>query len=283
MNLKIYKTLNDIMKICSFILAIISVQIISNIHFQQSDLPIVNKLIIFTIYMVPTILFILSILEFKKSNCIIKHPNIYDFKNIRVEYILFLFIGSIAIYILVNKYYFLGIYILLLAIEIIYMGFLNSAYLYKILVNPWDIAHRVRIEELGKYKKWRGFLYESLFSSITSLFIIIPIISLLVNWDLFGFNIITIGVVVVSFILYALNDRSFKQILDVKFNSFVKYEAKCIKRECSGKGTGGYYIVKVKDAYNIELSISFKDINLKEGQTINIIIGEKSHKIIDYY
>ncbi|MGL4654272.1 MAG: hypothetical protein ACRCWM_00070, partial [Sarcina sp.] len=180
-------------------------------------------------------------------------------------------------------YYFLGLYILLLAIEIMYIGFLNSVYLYKILINPWDVTHRVTIEELRKYKKWQGFLYEFLYSCITSLFIIIPIISLLVNFKLFGFNIITIGVITLTFILYALNDRSFKRVLDVKFNSFVKYEGKCIKCECSGKGTGKYYIIKVKDAYNVELPISFKSSTFKKGQSINVIIGERSHDIIGYY
>lgn len=282
MNKKLYKDFNSLLLLASLIFPIVAFFLVPSANSFVGNISIIGKIVVFLIYIIPTIVFILAIREFKKSDYKKSEFKISDFKSIKLEYVRAIFSFVIGIYFLLNSLYYIGIPIILISIEMLFITILNIRYCNKLIFSPWDNENRVSLETLSKYNKLKGLgnrITEAVILGIG----IIPLTSILLNYfNLLGFNLIAFCSYAVSFFIYFMTTDAYKQILDNKFNDFVEYRGRCIKFEQSGKGAGGAHTFEVLNTDSKFVYIGSSKRIFRNGQVITLIIGMRSGQVINY-
>lgn len=283
---KKYITLSEYIYLISFILPFIAFIIIPSPNALDNNLSFIEKIIVFIIYMIPTMLFFFCISEIKKNNKVKKRINMYILKKHCIEFLLFFLNGIVGIYLIKENFLYIGIPILLIALELIFIRYFNFTYYYKEIYNNElkdNKYNRLDIEELKKYNKWDGFLS----SIMTGFCVFIPILVLmgmpLSYFNILGFNIITTIVYLILYVIIFILIAPGPQILDCKLNSFVRCQGTCIGYGQSGKGVGGYHTVKLSENNNQEITFSSERPIFRNGENVLLIIGVHSKQVIGFH
>lgn len=284
---KVYMTLRQLIYITSFLLPNIAFLIIPSPYAFNDDLSFIDKTIIFSIYMIPTILFLFCIKEIKirKKNIIKRKFNINIVKEEFLIIILILYSIIIGIYLSKNQFFYISVPIILIAIELIFIKIFNFFYLYDDLYYLWKYkkVKRLSENELKSYNKWEGFSTSLITIILYFIFILIPVSAPLIYFNILNFNLITVVTFIIVCSIFFISQEPFQQILDCKFNSFIKCQGVCVNYGQSGKGVGGYHTIKILEGYNKEITFSSKSCIFRTGEKVMIIIGVHSNKVIGFY
>lgn len=283
MNKERYKTFNDFLLLASFALPTVGFLMTPKLNpFNNNNITIIGRFIVFLIYIIPTIVFILAIIELKKSNYNKSTFNISDFKGIKPEYIRIIFSFSVGVYFLLKGLYYLGIPILLISFDLLIITILNIRYCNKLIYSPWDNENRVSLEKLSKYNKSKGNASAWTEAIILAFPVVIVTSFPLLYFNVIGFNLITVCVYTLSLLAYFITTDAYKQTLDNKYNDFVEYRGKCVGYNSPGKGTVCVHIFEVFNTEDKRVTISSSKPIFKKGQVITLIIGMRSEKVINY-
>ena len=199
--------------------------------------------------MIPTILFFFCLREIKKiKRKIIKRK--ININILREEYftsILVIYSIIIGMYLFKKQFFYISIPIMIIASEVFFIGIFNFSYSYNNLRYLWK-HKEVKIigeNELKRYNKWEGFISSLITTILYFTFILVPLSAPLIYFNILNFNIITSMLFIIACSIFFISQEPFQQILDCKFNSFIKCQGTCINYGQSGRGTGGYHTIKI--------------------------------------
>ena len=247
------------------------------------NLGYISKIIIFLIYISPTIqnLYFLKIISIKKYKF-----SLIDIQKCILECILMILgITSSIYFFYIDKFFiYVSIPLFLASIEIFYIQLIKTAYLKQKPTIEYNVSLKniITLNELKKYNKWNGFLNSIISSILFFPFILVPLAMPLNYFNILGFNIETFLIYLLTCILIFFGQTPFQQILDCKYNSFVKYKGSCIEYKEGGKGVGGYYTIKILDN-DIEVTIDSKNNIFRKNEIIIVIFGSRSKQVIGFH
>lgn len=272
--------------IFNFLLPNIAFIIIPSPNSIIPSLTLMGKGLIFLLYLIPTFLFIGYI---KKNKISFNEFKISDFKfkalkKVRSSFIVFLFSIVVGIYLLSNEFWYVGLPIIFMAIELIICIILDfKVYIEKQLnLDIMFEKQQISLEELDKYDKWKGFK-DSIIGTLAQSICIITLLFLPKTYFNLRFDTTYRYLIYcVIFIYIFIDGIPFEQILDCKNNSFIKAKGICSGYERPTKGRVGHHIVKIV-GLDMTLSLDTGEEVYENEQVVTVIFGLHSEQVIGFY
>lgn len=282
-------SIKDSIYLFNFILPNIAFLIIPSPNSIIPSLTLIGKGLVFLLYLIPTFLFIRYIKknEISFNNFKISGFKFKELKEVRSSFIVSLFSIVVGIYLLFNEFWYVGIPIIFMAIELIFCIILD----FKIYIEKQlnlDIIfenQQISLEELDKYDKWKGFK-DSIIGTLAQSICIITLLFLPKTYFNLRFDTTYRYLIYcVIFIYLFIDGIPFAQILDCKNNSFIKAKGVCIRYEKPRKGRearAGRHIVKIVGT-DMTLPLKTDEEIYENKQVVTVIFGFNSKQVIGFY
>lgn len=259
---------------------------------SKGSSPLLACIVFSLIYMIPTIFFIITLVNIKATTLD------YNFKNFKKckSKILLMFLGVVlAVYISILNIWnlFFAIPIILTSIELVLARYIEICSGKNFITLDWYnrknfnfknghiiLKNKISSEELEIYKnlKWKNIFIEFMESFLLSIWLT----GFLASTILYFFNLITPKIISIIFIYFFLKRSFIWYIIDCKFNLFLKMTGICTDFSPRSRGLGGSYTIT--DFKNKKIILIRVDREIyKKCDNITVVYGALSNVPIKFY